>query len=181
MRDNINMNRQVIISHLLLIPHVPGVSHLHVNRPRGAGGGEKRKKGWQLCLRNFNICIENVDVKCCLVELTLVMMSLPLAQVFQCLFTFALVSPWRWLAEIWQLSWQGTTGEVEVEFKFQRRSCKLSFLFSPHHQSTTESLLTGYITSVVNIFMLDDERSSVHWRMRTEHDDNVSPPPPQQI
>ena len=37
----------------------------------------------------------------------------------------------RWLATIWQLSWWGATGEVEVEFKFQRCSCKLSFLFLP--------------------------------------------------
>ena len=28
-------------------------------------------------------------------------------------------------------------------FKFQRRSCKLSFLFPPHHQSAAESLLAG--------------------------------------
>ena len=28
-------------------------------------------------------------------------------------------------------------------FKFQRRSCKLSFLFPPHHQSAPESLLAG--------------------------------------
>ena len=38
------------------------------------------------------------------------MMSLPLTRVFQCLFTFALVSASRWLAEIWQLSRQGATG-----------------------------------------------------------------------
>ena len=52
--------------------------------------------------------------------------SLPLARVFQCMFTFSFVSPSRWLAEIWQLSRRGATGELEVEFKFQRRSCKLS-------------------------------------------------------
>ena len=59
------------------------------------------------------------------------MTSLPLARVFQCLFTFAFVSASRWLGEIWRLSRRGATGELEVEFKFQRRSCKLSFLFSP--------------------------------------------------
>ena len=64
--------------------------------------------------------------KCWLVEMILVMTSLPLARVFQGLFTFAL-----WLAELWQLSWQGATGELEVEFKFLTRSCKLSFLFLP--------------------------------------------------
>ena len=39
-------------------------------------------------------------------------------------------------------------GELEVEFKFQRRSCKLSFLFPPRRQSTLESLLAGYFTSL---------------------------------
>ena len=58
--------------------------------------------------------------------MTLAMTSLPLARVFQPLFTFALVSTSRWLAEIWQLSRQGVTGELEVEFKFQRRSCKVA-------------------------------------------------------
>ena len=53
------------------------------------------------------------------------MTSLPLAHVFQCLFTFALVSASRWLAEIWQVSRRGAAGELEVEFKFQRPSCKL--------------------------------------------------------
>ena len=52
---------------------------------------------------------------------------------------FALVSASRWLAEIWQLSQQGATDESEVEFKFQRRSCKLSFLFPPRRQSAPES------------------------------------------
>ena len=33
------------------------------------------------------------------------------------------------MAKIWQLSRRGATGELEVEFKFQRGSCKLSFLF----------------------------------------------------
>ena len=59
------------------------------------------------------------------------MTSLPLARVFQCLFTFAFVSASRWLGEIWRLSRRGATGELEVEFKFHRCSCKLSFLFSP--------------------------------------------------
>ena len=58
---------------------------------RGAGG--KRKESLQLRLWNLNICIEKVDAKCWLAETTLVMMSLPLARVFQCLFTFAPVLP----------------------------------------------------------------------------------------
>ena len=42
-------------------------------------------------------------------------------------------APFRfvWLAEIWQLTRREATGELGVEFKFQRRSCKLSFLFLP--------------------------------------------------
>ena len=35
-------------------------------------------------------------------------------------------------------------------FKFQRRSCKLSFLYLPHRQSTPKSLLTGYPSSRVD-------------------------------
>ena len=96
-----------------------------------SGGGAE--KGSRTCnhIWNLNICIEKVDAKCWLAEMTLVMTSLPLALVFQCLFIFALVSAWRWLTEIWQLSWWGTTGELEKEFKFQRPSCKLSFLLLP--------------------------------------------------
>ena len=36
---------------------------------------------------------------------------------------------------------QVATSELEEGFKFQRRSCKLSFLFLPRRQSTLESLL----------------------------------------
>ena len=50
----------------------------------------------------------------------------------------------RWLVEIWQTSWREATGELEVEFKFQRRSCKLSFVFPSRRQSAEESLLAGY-------------------------------------
>ena len=69
------------------------------------------------------------------------MTSSPLARVFQCLFTFALVSASRWLAENWQLSRRGTTGELEVEFKFQRNS---NSKFPPRRQSAPGSLLAGY-------------------------------------
>ena len=71
--------------------------------------------------------------------MTLVMTS----RVFQCLFTFALVAASRWLAVIWQLSRRGATGELEAAFKFQRSSCKLSFLFPLRRQSAPESLLAG--------------------------------------
>ena len=46
----------------------------------------------------------------------------------------------RWLAEILQLSRRGE-GKLEVEFKFQGLSCKLSFVFLPCRQSAPESLL----------------------------------------
>ena len=101
--------------------------------------GKKKESSLQLHLWNLNICIEKVDAKCWLVEMTLVMMS----RVFQCLFTFTLVSTPLSLVEIWQLSWQGASGELEVEFKFQRHSCNLSFLPLPCCQSALESLLTG--------------------------------------
>ena len=51
----------------------------------------------------------------------MVMTSLPLERVFQCLFTVALVSASCWLSEIWQLSGRGTTGKLEVEFKINSR------------------------------------------------------------
>ena len=86
----------------------------------------------------ISICIENVDAKCWLAEMTLAMTSLP-----PFFFTLALVSASRWLAEIGQLSWRGATGALEVEFNFERRICKLSFLFPPRRQSAPESLLAG--------------------------------------
>ena len=98
----------------------------------------------------ISICIENVDAKCWLAEMTLAMTSLPLAGVFRYVFffffTLALVSASRWLAEIGQLSWRGATGALEVEFNFERRICKLSFLFPPRPQSAPESLLAGRST-----------------------------------
>ena len=45
--------------------------------------------------------------------------------------TLALVSASCCLAEIRQLGRRGATWELEAEYKFQRSSCKLSFLFPP--------------------------------------------------
>ena len=78
----------------------------------------------------------------------------PLGTGFQCLFTFALVSASRWLAEIWQLSRRGATGELEAEFKFQRRSCKFSFLVPPRRQSAPENFLS------LGIWLLPEKRDS---------------------
>ena len=81
--------------------------------------GGKRKENLQLRLWSLNICIEKVDAKCSLAKMTLVMTSLPLARVFQCLFTFALVSASRLLAEIWQLSRREATGKLKVDSNFR--------------------------------------------------------------
>ena len=62
-------------------------------------------------------------------------------------FTITLVSTLGWLVEIWQPSQKGATGELEVEFKFQRCTCKLSFLFLPRRQSALQSLLAGYVNT----------------------------------
>ena len=113
-------------------------------RANSPAAGRKRKENLQLRLWNLNICIEKVDGKCWLAQSSLVMTSLPLVRVFQCSFTFVLVSASSSLAEIWQLSWRGATREMEVEFKFQRRRCKRSFLFPPRRQSASESLLVGH-------------------------------------
>ena len=94
----------------------------------GGRAGGKRKESLQLHLWNLNVCIEKVLAKCWFVEMTLVMTSLPLLCVFQCLLTFLPIFALRWLVEIWQLSWLGAARKLEVKFKFQRRSCKLSFL-----------------------------------------------------
>ena len=121
-------------------PHSsPGASSLG----HSGGGAGKGRRACNHIFWNLNICIEKVDTKCWLAEMTLLMTSLPLACVFQCLFIFALISAWCWLTEIWQLSRWGTTGELEKEFKFQRRSCKLSFLLLPRCQSAPEILHVG--------------------------------------
>ena len=125
--------------------HSPGMLTIYTNRQTRRGGrmvpynslwacslgqGGKRKESLQLCLCNLNICIKKVNAKCWLVEMT-VTTSLPFACVFNvCLHLRSF--PLRLeLAEIWQFSWRGATGELELEFKFQRCVCKLSFLFLP--------------------------------------------------
>ena len=114
-------------------------------RASSLGRGGKRKESLQLRLWNLNICNEIVDAKCWLAEMTFVMTSLPLARVFQYLVTFTFVSASRWLPEIWQLSRPETTGELEVEFKSQKSSCKLSFLLPPRRHSAPESLLQAIL------------------------------------
>ena len=54
------------------------------------------------------------------------------------------------LLAVWRKSDSSVDGKPQGnwwrEFKFQRRSCKLSFLFPPCHQSATEGLLAGQLT-----------------------------------
>ena len=79
-------------------------------------------------------------------QMALVMMSLPLALAFTFFFNvFYIRSRFRFALIGRNLTAQstGSHGELEVEFKFQRRSCKLSFLFPPRRQSSLESLLAG--------------------------------------
>ena len=103
----------------------------------------KRKGSLQLRLWNLNICIKKVNAKCWLAEMTLVMMSLPLAHVFQCFFCvharFRFMLIGRNLTAQSRESHRGIGGGM----KFQRCSCKLSFLFPPCCQSAPESLLAG--------------------------------------
>ena len=109
--------------------------------------GGKRKESLQLLtgLWNLPICIEKVDVKCWLDDIGNDVITLgkwfSMFVYIRAHFHFAFIFTSRWLAEIWQLSRRGATGELEVEFKFQRHSCKFSFLFLPHCQSALESLL----------------------------------------
>ena len=95
---------------------------LRASSPGRCGGGAGKGRRACNCLWNLNICIEKVHAKCWWAEMILAMTSLPLARIFQCFFTFALVSASRWVAEIWQLSRRGVTGKVEVEFKFKLRA-----------------------------------------------------------
>ena len=65
-----------------------------------------------------------------------------LPRVFQCLFTFE-SSHFPFALIGGNLTAQ-STGELKAEFKFQKRSCKFSFLFPLHRHGVPESLLAGY-------------------------------------
>ena len=69
---------------------------LRASSPGHSGG--RAGKGRRACTYVSGICFEKVDAKPWLAEMTLAMKSLPLAHVFQCLFTFALISAscWWW-------------------------------------------------------------------------------------
>ena len=92
--------------------------------------GWKRKESLQLRLWNLNICIEKVDAKCWLAEMTLVMTSLLLARVFNlCLHSrsFSLCADWR-------ESDSSVNGQPQGNWRRNSNSrdvcsCQLSFFF----------------------------------------------------
>ena len=65
----------------------------------------------------------------------------------------------------WRKSDSSVDGEPQVEFKFQRRSCQLSFLFPPRRQSTPESLLAGFMKS--SGLRLSNLRETTHTILKT--------------
>ena len=80
--------------------------------------GRKKKESLQLRLWNLNVCIEKVDVKCWLEEMTLTSNDvITLGMCFSMFVYIRFVADLRPLAEIWQLSQWRATGELEVEFK----------------------------------------------------------------
>ena len=74
--------------------------------------------------------------------MTLVKTSLPLARAFMCFLMFVYI---RARFRVALIGGSLTVpSKLEAEFKFQRRSCKLSVLFPPRRRSAPESLLAGY-------------------------------------
>ena len=105
--------------------------------------GEKRKKSLQLCLWNLKIGIEKNRFEMLNGGYDISNDVITLGSCFSIFVYIRARFASRWLEEIWQLSRRGAPGVLEVEFKFQRRSCKLSFLFPPLRQIAAESLLAG--------------------------------------
>ena len=56
-----------------------------------------------------------------------------------------------------------STFSMEI-FKFQRRSCKLSFLFPPRRQSGPESLLPGYYVYCHQYDNMNEENDDSFWQ-----------------
>ena len=108
--------------------------------------GGKRKKSLQLRLWNLNICVEKVNAKCWLAEMTLLMMSLPLARAFSCFSMFVYIcalSHFALIGGIWQISPTGSHRGIGERVE-RVSSYKLFFLFPPRRQSAPESLLAGH-------------------------------------
>jgi len=74
---------------------------------------------------------------------------------FSRVFNVHIHTRFRFRADWWKsdssVDWEQLLGELEAQFKFQRRSCKLSFLFPPHRQSLQE-LQSGYIEKCQAVF-----------------------------
>ena len=104
-------------------------SSLRANSPGRFGGvaGKRRSASNYVRLWNLNICIEKCgdDVRNDVITLG------------ECASMFV------YIRADWRKSDSSVDGEpqgnMEAEFKFQRSSCKLSFLFSPRRQSAPES------------------------------------------
>ena len=104
----------------------------------------KKKESLQLRLWNLNVCVEKVDTKCWLVEVTLVMMSLPWHVFFNvCLHlrSFPLCADWR-------KSNSSVDGEPHGNWRWNSSSrdvvASSPSFFPSRRQSAPESLLAGY-------------------------------------
>ena len=109
---------------------------------------EKRKDSMQLRFWNLNICIEKVDAKCGLAEMTLVMTLLSLARFF-CLFFFnvRLHSRSFPLHTDWWKSDSLVDGEPQGNWrwniKFQRRVASSPFFSRPATRAPRIARLAG--------------------------------------
>ena len=100
--------------------HIDGNKHssLRASSPGALTAGREKEEELATTSLEFEYqCIEKVDEKFWLAEMTLVMMSNDFITLGTCFSmfvyiraTFALLSALRWLAEIWQLSRRGATG-----------------------------------------------------------------------
>ena len=101
-----------------------------------------------LRLWKLNIC---VDAKCWPAETTLVMTSLPLARVFQLLFTISRSFPLR---TDWRKSDSSVDGEPQGNWRWSSNS-KLSFLFPPAarapRRASSQANLCSYSLTKVNV------------------------------
>ena len=90
--------------------------------------GGKKKESSKLRLWNLNICIEKVEAKCGLAEMTLVMTSLPLASMF---FNVCLHSRLFPLRADWRKSDNSVDGEPQGNWRWNSTSGDLLVSNSP--------------------------------------------------
>ena len=113
---------------------------------RGALAVGQEKEG-ELAITSleFEYLHRKIDAKCWLAEMTLVMMSLPLARAFSCFSMFVYIcalSHFALIGGIWQTSPTGSHRGIGERVE-RVSSYKLFFLFPPRRQSAPESLLAG--------------------------------------